>query len=415
MPNLSIEQAAYAIYTPAIQPYASLYPLNNDPAAFAARVGDKLALADMNFLTPNPVCHIGYGLYSAGLALDQDKPCSVTMRDRGTTFIIGDSGGFQAIKGKLGPIDNPLRLRVLRWQEKHCDAGHILDVPLKALDFPSQSGFHTFEQCLEATVKGVAYFSDKRENPEFKLMAIFQGRTQADADRWYEAVRQFKVEGYSFAGVMKTNFLYVAKRLLTMAERGEITADTSLHFLGVATPEVAIILTALKRALRNAGFTNLQITFDTSTPFSEAGIYKRAGAGLKFNRDKLTVHRQQLPIEPKECCPTAPFPYNSPIGRRLTMGDLMPHRSGDTGWDEAGWNMLANHNLHVEVASIIQANKIMDVGYRLPGAIPYHVREAVGAIWQIFNTDQPGKYLQKHRDALTSFTSALGDDEDSQR
>ncbi|CAK0744118.1 conserved hypothetical protein [Azospirillaceae bacterium] len=417
MSDLSKDQTAYAVYTPAIQPWYSVFPYEQDGGLFDQRVNGKLALSDLNLLAPNPLCHISHALYSAGLAFELGKAdCMVRQRQLLSTTIIGDSGGFQVNRGLLGPLTDALRLNILRWLEEMCDAGHNLDVPLKALDNPKLSGFTTFDQCLDETVRGLRYFSDKRQRADFRLLNVLQGRTQDEADRWYQAVRVFRLEGVAFAGVMKADFHYVCKRLLGMIDAGELGANSWMHFLGVATPEIAIILTALKRALRRAGLTNLELTFDTSTPFSDGGRYKRAAAGLRFGSKKMTIHRHQMPMTPDECSRRAPFPFDSPVGRRLLMGDLMPGTvNGEVAWDKAGWMMLTNHNVYAEVSAIIQANKVMDLGHRLAGTIPYHVREAADAVYHVFTTGQPGKYLKAHRAALEQFSKALPEGDDSER
>ena len=132
----------------------------------------------------------------------------------------------------------------------------------------------------------------------------------------------------------------------------------------------------------------------------------------------MSVHRHRMPLTPDECVRDAPFPFHSPIGHLLTLGDMMPGTvAGEVAWDMAGWVMLTNHNVYTETAAIIQANKIIDLGHRLAGTIPHHVREAAKAVWLIFTSGQPGKYLEKYKQALRSFTTVKPDpdDDDAER
>ena len=418
MPDLILElwvYAAYAIYATAIQPYYALFPYKQNADWFAERVNGKFTLQDLNILAPNPFCQVSVALYSAGLAYKNEHlDCIVKCRDRSTTTIIGDSGGYQVNRGLLGPLTNLLRLKILRWLEEMCDVGFNLDVPLKAIDFPWLSGFHTFEECLDETIVGLKYFCDKRQNSDLRLLNVLQGTNQENADRWYKAVREFKLEGFAFAGVMKTDFNYVCRRLLQMIDRGEINSNTWIHFLGAGSPSVAVVLTFLKRAMRKARFSNFEVSYDTSSPFLMAGRYTKATSGLRFGSDTFTTAYHQMPINAEECAGYAPFPFRSPIGKRLVMGDLMHKKIvGEGAWDQTGHILLANHNIHAETSSIIMANKLIDMNYRLPGLVPYEVQETAQAVWDVITSGTPGKYLDKNKAALERFATHGKEDEDS--
>ncbi len=405
-----LAMSLYAIYAVALQPNYALFPYQEDQNEFSNRVNGKLLLKDLDLLAPNPLCQLQMVLYSAALARgNAHLDCIVKRRDRSNTIVLGDSGGFSLISGALKNIDNDLRLKTLLWLEKFCDVGFNLDVPLACLDTPEKSGFSSFDQCLDATLIGIRYFIDQRSSSELKLLNVLQGTNQGNADRWYLAVREYQeyFQGFAFAGVMKTDFYYVCRRLLQMMHRGELHSNTWMHFLGVGTPSVAVILTSLKRALRQRGLSNVEVTFDTCSPFLNAGKYMKATSGLKFSDETFSTAHHQMPVNAEECERVAPFPFNSPIGRRLNMGDLM-HKTaaGESAWDTTGTILLANHNIYAETSSIIQANKLMDMGYRIDALVPCNVRQVAEVVSEIFTSNRPDYWLKEYETSLRQFSNS---------
>ncbi len=68
---------------------------------------------------------------------------NITERDRKTSFVVADSGGFQIQQGTLGPWRYAHTvLQSLRWQEDHGDYVMALDFPTGAS--PRARWPHTF-------------------------------------------------------------------------------------------------------------------------------------------------------------------------------------------------------------------------------------------------------------------------------
>jgi hypothetical protein len=77
---------------------------------------------DLNFLDPgNRLFRISHVLSSAGQALNQSRPCIITQRDKASTLVIGDSGGYQIASGRLHINGDEDRLKILRWLEANSD------------------------------------------------------------------------------------------------------------------------------------------------------------------------------------------------------------------------------------------------------------------------------------------------------
>ena len=414
MIDLSSLQSDIAIYTPALSPGCALFPFK-DPAKLARPLPGGLTLQDFDFLRAegNNLFKISHALYSAGHSLEHEyDPCMVMSRDRSQSIVIGDSGGFQVISGVLPPY-TPVRVhRILRYLEKMADVAMTADVPTKALLDSRKSGYHTFQQCLDQSIANLRLFTTYRENKDIKFLNVLQGRNEREADTWYEAVRAYPFEGWAFAGNTRLNFSLTCKRLLQMADRGELHSNSWLHFLAASFLECSVLLTALKRSLRSAGFTNLEVSFDSASALIAAAMYKRVSVGTKYGSQQVSMQRHRLPINRNSVVLDTRFPFESPIGQRLSLRDFYdPKKPDDTCFDDIGCSMLTNHNIYREQMSFIEVNRMVDIGQRLHGSIPAEVQMAVEAIHNIFNSDRPGHYMKVGRKVLSHFVSLKDDDQ----
>ena len=147
--------------------------------------------------------------------------------------VFGDSGGFQAIN--FGFDFDPIS--VLRWQERECNIGMILDKPPVEMDgsWTSVGGVTNkqFELALEATRKNVEMIIDKRAKDtkyDLKLYNVLQGTTPAEIERWYDVMSQYPLDGWSI-GVKPPKPMMVAFCLGFLIEKG-ITEN--VHLLGLS-------------------------------------------------------------------------------------------------------------------------------------------------------------------------------------
>lgn len=133
-----------------------------------------------------------WGLYSAGHAnLDPNKvdhnESIIRKRDRKNTFILGDSGGFQILKGQWPadwkdpncPKAMAKRKEVLTWMDEYMDYGMCLDVPsesyrnTKAFE---QHKIRNLADAVKATHINNEYFI-KNRNGNCKFLNVMQGLT----------------------------------------------------------------------------------------------------------------------------------------------------------------------------------------------------------------------------------------------
>ena len=212
----------------------------------------------LNFLDPNKsVFYYPWGLHSAGhahLDITQVIPKESMIRDRprdGSSFMLGDSGGFQIGKGKwegewrdpagpevaaemaaqvakgieLIPImdkagkpkldknGNPKyrkldhakvyrakldaaqakRKQVLNWMDAYMDYGIILDIPAWVSRSPAgiaATGITSYQEAVNATKYNNQFFIQNRTGA-CKFLNVLQGETHADAEDWYHQMKDF--------------------------------------------------------------------------------------------------------------------------------------------------------------------------------------------------------------------------------
>lgn len=407
--------------------YAAFTPAFSDGycrAVVKETIGDRklparLKPADLNLLNPkSKLFHLEWGLYSAGLAVKHKAQwCMVTVpRDARVTRIVGDSGGFQVINGRIEMRHDVFRAWSLQWLEKYCDVGIILDIPTRSIDIPA-SGFKTFDQCLQQTEENARWALSNRSKSDMKLLTVFQGRDAREANAWFARMRKLQgFDGIAFAGGTKKDLFLACSRLIDLVSAGELPAGAHLHWLGVGQPGFGLLLTGMQRALRKHVDNRITITFDCSTAFSVGGRFKKAVMGVDYGDKAVKFRLHQFPSEPKKIALDRPFPFRSPIGERVTMGDLMPKTDKYEGaWDQSGTLLLINHNVYAQVAGMIEANKVMDLGYGLENLIPWEIRDAVEGMDRIFEGAETDKYLKKHKKSLQFYVAASDGSEDEQR
>ena len=107
----------------------------------------------------------------------------IMTRNKQTSHVLADSGGFQIASGKLEITDDQQRENIYNWQSNYSDYGMTLDVPVKAVE-NKNSLYETFDECLNDTIEHVERYEHYREQNKFPLLNVLQGRNQQEADKW---------------------------------------------------------------------------------------------------------------------------------------------------------------------------------------------------------------------------------------
>ena len=428
--NLTPLQKDYAVYLPAISSFYSTYvakqrleefvPLNRIPQGF-----DR-GIEGMNFLNPEEgYFTYKYGLYSAGHAqLDLAKSITqesmIQDRDRANTMILGDSGGYQIGKGVLkfdwldfeGPAATKTRQSILEWLEMTADWSMMLDVPTWACDHnhTAKTGLKTFDDCLDKTKFNNDYFLKNRLG-HTKWLNVLQGSNWDTAEKWYDGVKEFsdpngpyagiEAEGWAFGGANMCKMDVTLKRLMTMREDGLLKGKNWIHFLGTAQLDWSCYLTLIQRQLRKHINEELTISFDCASPFIATAH------GLVYTDAQHTSKRWSVIMDKafdnKGLSESdIPFPFESEIGRRLTVGDICHYDLGvrksdaelgvgsrggqikfdhlepdhyhvvprknkldkipnKTSWDSFAYALMMGHNVYCHIVAVQRAQHLMDI------------------------------------------------------
>ena len=296
--NLTATQNDYAYFLPATSGFYSTfigkqrYGNYVDPARIPTSFG-PMGVEAMNYLDPNAAFYYDHCLYSAGHAnLDLNKMDEsedmFRNRDRKTSWVLGDSGGFQIGKG-VWPADwkNPncpkaqkKREQVLTWMDTLMDYGMVLDIPAWVARSPAgraATGINSYIEAVQGTYINNDWFINNR-NGNCKFLNVLQGENHADADDWYDRMKKYcdtkiygdrAFNGWSMGGQNMCDIHLVLKRLVALRFDGLLEKGQHdwMHFLGTSKLEWATLLTDIQRAVRKHHNENFTISFDCASPF----------------------------------------------------------------------------------------------------------------------------------------------------
>jgi hypothetical protein len=428
--NLTPLQKDYAIYLPAISSFYSTYIAKQRLEKFIAddRIpeGFDRGIEGMNFLNEeHGYFTYKYGLYSAGHAqLDLNKSLvqesMIQQRNRGSTMILGDSGGYQIGKGVLkfdwldfeGPSATKTRQSILEWLELTADWSMFLDVPTWACDHihSPKTGLKTFDDCLDKTRYNNDYFLMNRLG-QTKWLNVLQGSDWDTAEKWYEGVKEFsdpkgkyagrEAEGWAFGGANMCKMDITLRRLMTMREDGLLKGKNWIHFLGTAQLDWSCYLTQIQRQLRKHINPELTISFDCASPFI-ATAHGLVYTNAVHTNKRWSVIMDKAPDNKALSGCDIPFPFESEFGSRLSMKDIAYYDLGErksnqelgldkngnqvkfdhlnpdhynvpprlnklgkipnkTSWDSFAYALMMGHNVECHIRAVQRAQQLMDI------------------------------------------------------
>jgi len=344
-----------------------------------------------------------WGLYSAGhanldITIDDHAESIIRKREKGT-FMLGDSGGFQIMKGQW-PADwkNPncpkamkQRKLVLSWMDRYMDYGMCLDVPTQTLrnkHLLDKHGISTIEEAVRATHINNEYFIQNR-NGNCKFLNVLQGLTHTQSDEWYNEMKKYcdpkiypgnHFNGWAFGGQNKIDIHLTLKRIVDIIHDGflEPGKHDLIHCLGTSILEYAVLFTDIQKAVRKYHNPNFQITFDCASPF-----YGAAKGLAYFNtsieHDKKWTYSMEKTAENKNYAKDSrkfvdavlqdkihDVFADSPIIEKLLIRDLCYRGVGflgahgketKTSWDTLSYTLLQAHNVYQHIWSVQEANR----------------------------------------------------------
>ena len=349
-----------AIYVPSVSVGYAVAAL---PGGTTRPIPPHLPPNVLDFLSAkNDMFRISHAMASAGQFLNNTKRSIISERDRSSTLIIGDSGGYQVASGKLKIVDDGTRLRILRWLEANSDIAMTLDVPTGGL---GKHGFAygSYQECLDATVYNLRFFEEnRRQDSGTAFLNVIQGNTVEESLHWYHTVKDFHFEGWAIAGVLRNDIYHLCRLILLMHRDGQLQGKRWMHVLGTNEPGTAVLLTALQRAVQRHLGHHIRFSFDTSTPFRILSSNKVLGFP-RFTQDELSIEQVSAPAGAAYHDVDLPWPWPSAVGHLLRVSDLIVKCShlNTTQRDGLGNHLLALHNLQALCLALNMANRRFDV------------------------------------------------------
>lgn len=413
--DLTAQQKDYAVFLPALSSFYArdlgkarhekdyILP-HRIPAAF------NHGIEGMNYLVPtNTYFHYRWHLYSAGHAdLNMDKFSArddiIRNRDRKTSFVLGDSGGFQIGKGvwegnwkdPACPRAKKKREQVLAWMDANMDYGMILDIPAWVSRSPEgakASNINSYQEAVDGTRINNDYFMKNRSGA-CKFLNVLQGENFQQADDWYQQMKDYcdpkkypttHFNGWAMGGQNMCDVHLILKRLVALRFDGLLEKGVHdwMHFLGTSKLEWAVLLTDVQRAVRKYHNENFTISFDCASPFlasANGQIYTEVD--IK-DREKWSYRMAPSIDDKKYAGDTRMFRdavlqekifdnfQDSPISKRLQLKDVTCYAPGDknkvgsdpkTSWDSFSYTLQMAHNVWTHINAVQEANRQYDAG-----------------------------------------------------
>lgn len=413
--DLTAQQKDYAVFLPALSSFYArdlgkarhekdyILP-HRIPAAF------NHGIEGMNYLVPtNTYFHYRWHLYSAGHAdLNMDKFSArddiIRNRDRKTSFVLGDSGGFQIGKGvwegnwkdPTCPRAKKKREQVLTWMDANMDYGMILDIPAWVSRSPEgakASNINTYQEAVDGTRINNDYFMKTRTGA-CKFLNVLQGENFQQADDWYQQMKDYcdpkiypttHFNGWAMGGQNMCDMHLILKRLVALRFDGLLEKGVHdwMHFLGTSKLEWAAMLTDIQRAVRKYHNSNFTVSFDCASPFlasANGQIYTEVD--IK-DKEKWSYRMAPSIDNKKYAGDTRMFRdavlqekvfdnfQDSPISQRLQLKDITCYAPGDknkvgsdpkTSWDSFSYTLQMAHNVWTHINAVQEANRQYDAG-----------------------------------------------------
>ncbi len=413
--NLTATQNDYAVFLPATsgfyatfigkQRYSNYVDPARVPASFTSGV------ESLNYLEPDAgAFYYKWCLYSAGHAnLDLNKQDEgedmFRNRNRGSSWVLGDSGGFQIGKG-VWPADwkDPncpaamkKRTQVLNWMDSLMDYGMILDIPAWVARSPAgrkATGINSYAEAVQGTYINNDYFVNNR-NGNCKFLNVLQGENHTDAEDWYQRMKKYcdtkiygdrAFNGWSMGGQNMCDVHLVLKRLVALRYDGLLEKGQHdwMHFLGTSKLEWATLLTDIQRAVRKYHNENFTISFDCASPFlatANGQIYIQT----ELDDRKKWVYRMVPSADDKKYATDTRLFKDaviqdgifknfepSPLTDQIAIKDICIYKPGDlnkigkvgnTSWDSFSYAIQMGHNVWSHINAVQRANEEYDKGF----------------------------------------------------
>lgn len=160
------------------------------------------------------------------------------------------------------------------------------------------------------------------------------------------------------------------KRLIILRDDKLLDDRNWMHFLGTAQLDWSCYLTLIQRQIRKHVNENFTISFDCASPFI-ATAHGLVYTNAQHSNKRWSVIMDKAPDNKAlSQAFNVPFPFESEIGRRLSIGDICWYKpgmlnkvgkEGKTSWDSFGYALMMAHNTYCHIVAVQRANHLMDI------------------------------------------------------
>lgn len=438
-----------AVYLPALSDaYLRYVPGSSFPRSA------PISPDDLNFLDPNNrLFYYPYALTSAGQTngVISQHNSMLDLRNKAKTTVVADSGGFQIQSGQIPFHGTATAQKMLTWMEDVGDYSMILDFPTGGISAgnmtlhyhrlvreghgPTLAGMNAqnqlgdeFNACLLQTIINNNDFIQYRDSGKTRLLNVLQGRNEAESKVWYDAVKHFPFEDWSFAGQHQSSFTILLNRIFDMIHDGKLENVEWIHVLGTSKPFAGAILTTLQRCLRRYVNPDIQISFDSASPFRNAafnGIYLGAlldKTGWSFATMALPDIDPALRNLPLKDFIDVALPdeerenswgwfdetlnivrAHTGISKQITAADILQNAKG--GADSVGTALLMNHNTQAMIDAFEHINQMVFSDEAVPQNMPKDIWSCMYAVEMLFDKHfhQPHQFIHDYAGVLDRF------------
>lgn len=311
-----------------------------------------------------------------------------------TTQVLGDSGGFQLATGAI-KWDPSFKETIFKWLEANSDIAMNLDLP------PRVKLDGKFNYCLDISVENFKYF-ETNQTGKTAFLNVLQGNDEVSYLVWYDRVRAFDFQGWSFGNCRRIDHLMYA--LAIMITNKEFLKDSCkyLHILGASKVYDFFIYEYLQKIMNEYTSGTVQVSTDSSSPglMSVYGGYYwdadwRSGAFLTMHmgRPQDTPYNMDSPLPCKLDCPGC---------KDKTYKDIVDFKTPQ-------YMTIVNHNLCVFLDTVKNIKLILKGHDELMSdTVDPIIFQLCMAIKEMFNSSAPFSVYQKYKPLYTKYNSKYG-------
>ena len=269
-----------------------------------------------------------YFLISGGIHYKKENIREQMGLEKGKTFVMGDSGGYQIAVGTL-PWSLNLREKIFHWLENNSDIAVNLDIPPRA----EKSG--VFQESLDISYDNFKWFNENQSG-KTKFLSVIHGVEPEQYPIWYNKVKGFDFHGWCIGGG-QGNMSRMMFAFATLLQNGEFENKNNqyLHFLGQTKPQDFFLLNVIQKKLDQNGMGHVQVMTDSSTPWQ----YSIFGNIIYYINYQTLAYMNTWPQKHLNYNDDDkyPCPIDCPVCRNITMKDVRPYNTQTN-------HMMAYHN-----------------------------------------------------------------------